>query len=345
LEKITINTDTQKSEILIGESLTSVKRYLPGSKVVIITDDNVFKLYGNRFPEFPIICIAPGEKSKRLEVIGNLAEKLLGFSIDRNAFLLGIGGGVVCDITGFLASIYMRGIKFGFVSTTLLSQVDASTGGKNGINLGTVKNVLGVFRQPEFVICDPSMLLSLPEDEYKSGLGELIKTGMIRDAGLITEIEQNFKSISGRENELLIRLIFRSIENKAEVVREDEKEKGLRMILNFGHTFGHVIETLAGIKHGLAITAGMMIAVDISVENGLLAKSERDRFKSLVLKYDLLREYRISDDKFEKFILMDKKKSDSDINFVMLERIGKSVVKRVPVKKLIESYRRVQNKP
>lgn len=316
-----------------------MKKLLPQKNVAIISDDNVYRIYGDRFPDFPVISVTPGEISKRLEVIGNLAEKLLDLGIDRTGFVLGIGGGVVCDVTGFLGSIYMRGIRFGFVSSSLLSQVDASTGGKNGVNLGSVKNVLGIFRQPEFVICDPSLLLTLPEDEYLSGLGELIKTGLLLDAALVNDIEQNYDGIIKRDNNLLTNLIARSVDNKASVVRADEKEAGLRRILNFGHTFGHVIETLAGLKHGFAVAAGMMIASNISVENNLLTKSELERIHNLLLKYNLLQDYKVSVDKFEKYINLDKKKAGDEIYFVMLKKIGEAEIKKFSVKQLVESYR------
>ncbi len=163
MEKITINTPGFRSEILVGETWEAVSDLLPEKGVVIITDDNVRNLYGRKFPKFPVISVAPGEGSKKFEVIESLAGQLMDAGIDRSGFVLAIGGGVVCDIAGFLASIYMRGIRCGYVSTSLLSQVDASTGGKNGVNLGHIKNILGTIRQPEFVICDPAMLQTLPD--------------------------------------------------------------------------------------------------------------------------------------------------------------------------------------
>jgi 3-dehydroquinate synthase len=154
VEKIIINTTFHTSEIHIGENWTNFSKYIPGKEAVIITDDNLSNLYGKNFPGLPVLSVTPGEKSKKLEVINDLAGKLLNLGIDRSGFIIGIGGGVVCDIAGFLASVYMRGIGFGFVSTSLLSQVDASVGGKNGVNVGSVKNIIGNFRQPDFVICD-----------------------------------------------------------------------------------------------------------------------------------------------------------------------------------------------
>ena len=181
MEKIVLNTPGYRSEVLVGVNWEDTGTLLPGKGIAIITDDNVFHLYGEKFPQFPVFSVTPGENSKKLDVVERLAEKLLETGIDRSGFILAVGGGVVCDIAGFLASIYMRGIKCGYISTTLLSQVDASTGGKNGVNLGDAKNIIGTITQPEFVVCDPVFLLTLPYREYLSGLAELIKTAIIGD--------------------------------------------------------------------------------------------------------------------------------------------------------------------
>jgi 3-dehydroquinate synthase len=344
LEKITIDTTLHKSDILIGEHWTNFRKYLPVANAVIITDNNILKIYGKSFQDFPVLSIIPGEKSKILETINDLAGKLLNLGIDRNGFIIGIGGGVVCDIAGFLASVYMRGIRFGFVSTSLLSQVDASVGGKNGVNVGVVKNILGNFNQPDFVICDPEMLKTLPDEEYLSGLAELIKNGIICDAGLVEVIEQNIEPILKRESLLLKRLITKSIEIKASVVRDDEREKGNRMILNFGHTFGHAIEAKTGQKHGFAVAAGMILAADISVELGYLQPSERERLYFLLDSFHLLKKYNISCEEMEKLISQDKKKTGEAVNFVLLQKTGKAFVQNISVAKLLEYYRLLNNR-
>lgn len=343
MEKITVNTTGHKSEILIGEKWTNFRNYSPGKGVVIITDDNISKLYGKDFSGFPVISLIPGEKSKKLAVIDELAVKLLQLGVDRNGFIVGIGGGVVCDIAGFLGSIYMRGIRFGFVSSSLLSQVDASVGGKNGVNSGTVKNILGCFNQPEFVICDPDMLKTLPDDEYLSGLAELIKNGIVADAGLVSEIERNVTPILDRNIFLLNSLIARSVQLKATVVNEDERESGKRMILNFGHTFGHAIESLTGMKHGFAVAAGMIIALDISMKAGILGPDERNRLAGLLNSFKLVGDYDIPYEKIKEYILQDKKKSGEEVNFVMLGKSGNAIVKRITVTELLEYYKLINS--
>lgn len=343
LEKITINTNGSLSDILIGESWESVGNMIPVSGVAIITDTNVHHIYGSRFPDYPLFSVKPGEISKTLEVIEFLAERLISSGIDRSGFILGIGGGVVCDIAGFLASIYLRGVRCAYVSSTLLSQVDASTGGKNGVNLGSTKNVLGSFKQPEFVICDPAMLHTLPEEEYSSGLAELIKTAVIGDEKLFELIENNQTGIMKREQELLGKLISMAVRFKARVVSEDEKESGLRRILNFGHTYGHAIELYKSQKHGFAVASGMEMAASFSLTRGFITKSDYERVTDLLKSFNLLRRHDIPDDHIGQLIKHDKKRSGSEIYFVFLEGIGKAFVEKIQLDEAIDFY--MQKKP
>jgi len=344
LEKLAIHTPGGRSEILVGENWESVTRLLPEKSVVIITDDNVRRLYGEKFPMVPVFTVSPGEDSKKLEVIEHLAEKLLEAGIDRTGFILAVGGGVVCDLAGFLASIYMRGIRCGYVSSTLLSQVDASTGGKNGVNLGRTKNMLGNIRQPEFVICDPAMLLTLSVQEFLSGLAELIKTAIIGDRVLFDIIEQNYKEIMDRDLNLLSTLVTKSVKFKASVVTEDEHETGLRRILNFGHTYGHAIEMQKSVKHGFAVASGMELATYFSFEKGFLSQDEMDRIINILKRFNLLEDHEISDDQIEQLIVHDKKKTGNDINFVFTEGIGKALVKKVSVSDVLAFYKRFRDK-
>jgi len=339
LERIVINTSGAVSEILVGAEWKSAWQLVPGEDVVIVTDDNVFELYGGEFPGFPVLKISPGEKSKNLQVIEKLSEEILKTGIGRSGFILAVGGGVVCDIAGFLASVFMRGIRCGYISTSLLSQVDASTGGKNGVNLGKIKNVIGSFRQPEFVICDTSMLKTLPDKEYLSGLAELIKTGLIGDSSIIESLENKYHGIISRDNWILTELVARAVRFKGSVVSEDEKESGIRRILNLGHTFGHAIELQESVKHGFAVAAGIKLAILFSQAKGYLSNDVGMRIISLLEKYNLLEDYRIPVSKMEELVAHDKKRSGTDIHFVFLESIGKGIVKRITIKEAIEFYR------
>jgi 3-dehydroquinate synthase len=344
LERIVIDIPGSRSEILVGEKWETVSRMIPEKGVVIITDDNIKRLYGKDFPAAPVLSVTPGEGSKRLEVIGDLAKGLLNMGIDRSGFILAIGGGVVCDLAGFLASVYLRGIGCGYVSSSLLSQVDASTGGKNGVNLGGTKNIIGVIRQPEFVICDTSMLQTLTDHEYLSGLSELIKTAVIGDRELFEMIDANYSGVMARDSDLLAMMVAKSVRFKAAVVSEDERETGLRRILNFGHTYGHAIEMHSSVKHGFAVASGMELATYFSFEKGFITSQEKDKIINMLMRFGLLEQYDISDDQIKQLILYDKKKSGSDIHFVFTEGIGSAVVKKISVSEIIDFFKSFRDK-
>lgn len=338
VEKIIINIPGSVSEIRVGEKWQNVSGLLPEKGVVIITDENVSRLYGKDFPSFPVLTVPAGEESKTIQTISDLGSGLLISGIDRSGFILAIGGGVVCDLAGFLAAIYMRGIRCGYVSTTLLAQVDASTGGKNGVNLGGVKNIIGTIRQPDFVICDPEMLCTLPDDEFMSGLAELIKTAIIGDKGLFELLEQHKEAILERDTELLEILISRAVRFKATVVSEDETEKGLRRILNFGHTFGHAIEMERKLKHGFAVAAGMELAAYYSFENGICNREDMQRIINMIRQFGLSDDILIPVDSMQKLIVHDKKRSGDDINFVFTCGPGNAVVRKIPAADIIDFY-------
>jgi 3-dehydroquinate synthase len=344
LEKITINTPQTKSEIFVGAGWESVGELLPDQGVVIVTDDNIRRIYGDRFPDVPVLSVSPGEESKQLTVIEDLSEKLLHAGVDRNGFILAIGGGVVSDLAGFLASVYLRGIRCGYISSSLLSQVDASTGGKNGVNLGGTKNILGIIRQPEFVICDTAMLSTLSEEEYLSGLAEMIKTAVIGDETLFSMLESNFSGIMNRDRDLLTELVCRSVRFKAAVVTEDEREAGLRRILNFGHTFGHAIEMKTGFRHGFAVASGMELATQFSRERGLISPGDQERILSMLTRFGLLQSYDIDAGEIGQMVMHDKKKSGSSIHFVFTDGIGKASYEKIPVTEVIGFYKRFRDK-
>ena len=344
MEKILIDTSGTRSEILIGVDWESFKDLIPSGGIVILTDENIMRLYGNNFPDVPVLIVKPGEDSKQIAVVEKLAGRMLEEGIDRSGFVVAVGGGVVCDIGGFLASIYMRGIRCGYVSTSLLSQVDASTGGKNGVDLGGTKNILGTIWQPEFVICDQTMLMTLSEEEYFSGLSELIKTAIIGDIELFDLIEGNYDLIMKRDVSLLTELVTRSVRFKASVVSRDERETGIRRVLNFGHTYGHAIEMKTSFRHGFAVASGMELAAGFSLLRGFINTSEKDRIMALLRNYNLLSDYDIDAASIEHLILQDKKKAGKDINFVFASGIGNAVVERIPVSELVDFYIRYREK-
>lgn len=224
MQEYIIKLEIGYSRILVGESLSNVNKYLPHENVVIITDENVHRLYKDKFPDYPVITIGTGEKIKTLDSVAEITDELIRLGVDRGSFILGIGGGVVCDITGFVASIYMRGVDFGYVSSTLLSQVDASIGGKTGVNFGGYKNMLGLFRQPEFVLCDTNMFETLNEKDYRSGFAEVVKYGVIKDPELFKYLSDHTDEIEKREPGFLAKIVGDSVKIKAEVVRKEDRK-------------------------------------------------------------------------------------------------------------------------
>ena len=335
MQIVSLNTKDKISKILIGEKFDNIREYIDTDRTIVITDENIFKLYEKQFDGLKTIVIDTGEKIKTLQTIEYVIEKLIEFQADRKSFILGVGGGIVTDVTGFVASIYLRGIEFGFVSTTLLSQVDASVGGKNGVNFKGLKNMIGVFNQPEFVICDISMLKTLPEREVRSGFAEMIKHGVISDPSILEQLDKEYEKIKSFDQEILEKLIYNSICVKSKIVSADEKETGLRMILNFGHTIGHAIELTESLTHGEAISIGMIIALGISVEKGYINKNVFIQIEKLLKKYGLPTDLPKGIDKVIEAVRHDKKKEKDSVNFILIKELGKAVIEKINLDKLV----------
>jgi 3-dehydroquinate synthase len=333
-----IKGSAKVSKLLIGESHKNAEKYLPISSVVIIADSNVYDLYHGFFPGVKTIKIETNERMKGLDTVNYIINELVEIEADRGLFLLGIGGGILCDITGFVASIYMRGVPFGFISTTLLSQVDASVGGKNGVNFKGYKNIIGVFNQPDFVICDPEMLKTLPPEELLNGCAEIIKHGLIADKGLFEYLEKNYQGIFKLESDVIERVVYESVVIKSNVVNRDEKEKGERRILNFGHTLGHAVEKVTGISHGRAISIGMAAAAGLSENRGLLSHDDKERIISLLKNMGLPFDLKGDKEKILDAMKRDKKREGESIHFVLLEGIGKAVIEGITIRELEEYF-------
>jgi 3-dehydroquinate synthase len=270
--------------------------------------------------------------------VESIYEKLLELELDRSGFIVGIGGGVVCDITGFAASTYMRGLPFGFVSSTLLAQVDAGVGGKNGVNFHGYKNIIGVFNQPSFVICDLEMLNTLSRKDILCGFAEVVKHAAIGDKALFRFLEENVARALNLDRQVMERLVYDSIIVKSAVVEKDEKEKGERRKLNFGHTLGHALEKTIGIPHGEAVSIGMVAAANLSVRKKLLSREDAHRLKRLLKKINLPTEITANADRKKLLAAMakDKKRQGQGIHFVLLKGIGEAVVEEIPLSQLME---------
>jgi 3-dehydroquinate synthase len=300
----------------------------------VITDANVRRLYGDRFPEAPVLSIGSGEAAKTLETAADLYETLLGLEADRATFILGVGGGIVCDVAGFVASTFMRGLRFGFAATTLLAQVDASVGGKNGVNLQGYKNLIGTFSQPEFVLCDLQLLQTLPEAEVVNGMAEVVKHALIADAGLFAFLEDHAGPALGLEPAVVERLVCDSVVIKSGVVGRDEREAGERRKLNLGHTFGHALEKVTGMTHGEAVSVGLVLAAAVSARRGRLAAAAVDRVVRLLRSLRLPCSARADAGKVVDALLRDKKREADAVHFVLLEDIGRAVVEPIPIAEL-----------
>ena len=334
MKTIRIHGSTGDSTILVGEVLESLGKYAPLEKTVVITDTNVRRHYQKDFPPCEVIEIKSSEKIKSLETVKEIYQRLTEIEADRSSFIVAIGGGVVCDIAGFVASTYMRGVRFGFVSTTLLSQVDASVGGKNGVNLGGYKNMVGVFNQPEFVICDLNLLKTLPEKDLLSGFAEIVKHAVIEDPELFSYLEENYERGLSLDTKVINRLVYDSIVIKSSIVNRDEKETGERRKLNFGHTFGHAIEKTIGVSHGEAVSAGMVIALKLSMRRGYLSMEETEKIEGLLQKMKLPIRLPFDSGGVLDALRKDKKRNGNIINFVLLRAIGHAVVEKMSIQEL-----------
>ncbi|CAB1056732.1 3-dehydroquinate synthase (EC [Olavius sp. associated proteobacterium Delta 1] len=334
MKVVNIKSQAHESVIMIGENLDNLGKYIPVERPIIITDTNVRQCWGKYFPPGDVITIGTGEKIKTFDTVRYIYEQLLKLEADRSSFIIGIGGGIVCDIAGFVASTYMRGVRFGFVSSTLLSQVDASVGGKNGFNFGGYKNIVGVFNQPEFVICDLNLLKTVPQKEILSGLAEIIKHGAIADKSLFIFLEENRDQALALDLAVIEKLVYDSVVIKSEIVNQDEKEKGQRRKLNFGHTFGHAIEKTTKVRHGEAVSAGMVLASELAVKKAALAEKDSNRIADLLGKYGLPVRLEYDCHAVLETLKMDKKREGDRIYFVLLSEIGNAYVEEIAIKEL-----------
>ena len=337
MQHLYLKTGSGESNIYLGEKLENLEKFIPdGKKVVVVTDEHIIKYYSSQLQKYPLIQMGLGEKNKTLQTLEYLFEEFVHYEVDRSSFIVGIGGGIVCDVTGFAASTFMRGIPFGFVSTTLLSQVDASIGGKNGVNLQGYKNMIGVFSQPVFVICDPGMLKTLDQKEYISGFAEIIKAAAIRNNKLFDYLKQNVTKALGHDGSVLEHMIFESLRIKAQIVQNDEKEAGERRILNFGHTFAHSIEKNMGILHGEAVSIGMVLAAKTSVSMGLLSQNQANELEQILVAYQLPVTLNLDKAKVFDALLKDKKRERESINLILLKEIGNAVIQKVHISRVEE---------
>ncbi|PIE72241.1 MAG: 3-dehydroquinate synthase [Deltaproteobacteria bacterium] len=343
VSELTVGLGNRTYPIFLKTScLEEVGRYLRqerlGNKYAVITDSNVADLYGDRLLQHLKECglsaenfvFAAGEKSKNLTVLSRLASALANAGFDRKDAIIALGGGVPGDMAGFLASMYMRGIAFVQVPTTLLAQVDSSVGGKTGVDIPEGKNLLGAFYQPQAVFIDPLVLETLPRQELLGGLAEVIKYAIIRDKDFFQFLANNSARILAQEKELLLQTIATCCQIKAEVVVEDEREGGMRRILNYGHTIGHAVEAASGfsIIHGLAVAIGMAAAARIALHKGLLSSAEMAAILQILRLYDLPDSVPedLDRQKIKQYLLRDKKVVSGKVHYILPTSIGSTLI-------------------
>lgn len=332
MQTVKVNLGAKSYNIFIGENIFGeLKKFIAESdfteKILVVTDTNVFKTCANEFiNNFEIAVIPAGETSKNLNEAEKLYTKAIEIGMDRKSLIIALGGGVVGDLAGFVAATFMRGINFIQVPTTLLAQVDSSVGGKTAVNHALGKNLIGAFYQPRAVFTDLKSLKILPEREIKSGLGEIIKYGVISDENFFAYLENNVEKILARDIEVMRKIICRSCEIKAEVVGADEKESGLRRILNFGHTIAHVIEEETLYKkyrHGEAVAVGMLGAAIISNKLGKISAADVMRLKNLLERLNIPTTCANLDiDEMYNAMFRDKKTVGGKINWVLMKKFG-----------------------
>jgi 3-dehydroquinate synthase len=315
----------------IGERLSA----LAGShKAFIITSPEIHRLHGASLlsglpADTPVLHIPAGEQHKRLATLESLADQLTHLGADRDSVLLALGGGVIGDITGFLAAIYMRGIRYIGIPTTALAQIDSSLGGKTGVNLATGKNLIGAFHHPLAVFADIDTLSTLPPDELRAGLQEAIKAGIIRDRALFDFMDEHSAAILAGDTAALTHVIASAVRVKAAVVAADERESGERMLLNLGHTLGHAIESATSytqLLHGEAVAWGMLAAAAIAKRRGLMSVTEHDQVERVIMTYGPLKRFQADAAQLVALTAKDKKNRSGTRSFILPRGIGDAVV-------------------
>jgi len=327
--------------IYIGQNLLSdsqwLRPFVKGSQVCVVTNETIAPLYLDRVLalldglQVSTVVLPDGEVHKTLDVLSTIYDRLLEDRHNRTTTLIALGGGVVGDMTGYAAASYQRGVDFIQIPTTLLSQVDSSVGGKTGVNHPLGKNMIGAFHQPNVVVIDTEVLKTLPSRELSAGIAEVIKYGLIADVEFYQWLERNVEQLMACDTCALEEAIERSCQNKADVVAQDEREGGVRAILNLGHTFGHAIETAQGYGnwlHGEAVATGMLMALDLSAREGAITVQEVERLRTLLkrAKLPVVSPENMTEQQFMDLMAVDKKVLDGQLRLVLLDQVGAAAV-------------------
>lgn len=332
MSKLRYKFSNSSTDYYLDNGISYLKKITDPRSTILFTDENVHAAHTKRFKGWNTIIIKPGEEYKVQSTVDALVEQLIEMEAGRDTVLVGVGGGMITDLCGYVASVYMRGLRFGFLPTSILALVDASIGGKNGIDVGVYKNMVGVIRQPSFILHDMVFLDSLPQMQWENGFAEIIKHACIKDAAMFAELEKNsLKKYQGSQQSIRA-LIRRNALLKTKLVQKDEFEKGERRLLNFGHTLGHALENQYELLHGQAIAIGMTYACHISEK--ITGFKETERVVGLLDKYGLPTYASFDKQKVFGVMKMDKKRQRKEMNYVLLQKTGKAVVRSIPLTRL-----------
>ncbi|MBQ7963749.1 MAG: 3-dehydroquinate synthase [Alistipes sp.] len=321
-----------RSRVVVGSVGEWLPRLLPQKRVIVVSDTNIDRHYHSLIEPYDHVLIGLGETSKTLRTLDVIYRRFIELGVDRSCFVLAVGGGIVTDVAGFAASTFMRGVEFGFISTSLLGQVDASVGGKNGVNVDGYKNMVGTFTQPRFVVCDVNLLRTLSAREFRTGLAEIIKAGVIGDATLFEMLEQADFSTLQRDSDTLREMVYRAIKVKADIVERDERESGDRRLLNLGHTLAHAIEKSSSkFNHGEAVAVGLAMIADVAAKQGLLAVEDKERILNLLQRAGFALEPPVEVRTLLKAVKRDKKAEGDSIHVVFPLGVGNCCVEKMPL--------------
>ena len=340
MQTLNVDLGERSYPIYIGGGILTnpelLLKHIKGKQVMVVTNETIAPLYLEQIKSslqslhYSEVILPDGEQYKTLDVLSKIYDQLMIDRHNRTTTLIALGGGVIGDMTGYAAASYQRGVDFIQIPTTLLSQVDSSVGGKTGVNHPLGKNMIGAFHQPNCVIADTDTLVTLPDRELSAGIAEVVKYGLICDEGFYQWLKENIPNLLSRDKEALIEAIYRSCVNKAKVVASDEKEAGIRAILNLGHTFGHAIETAQGYGnwlHGEAVASGMYLALILSAKKGWIKEDDTSELAALLTEANLpVAPPAMTQQQFIDIMAVDKKVLDGKLRLVLLEKIGKAVV-------------------
>ena len=332
MKELTLHGAKGPCRITIGDSIRNLPSYMSGGRRVLITDTKVTPLLPEDLRAWELIEIPGGEHCKSLSYVEYLYGKFLQMELDRTAEVAILGGGTVGDVSAYASATFLRGLRYGLVPSTLLAQVDASIGGKNGVNYGGYKNLVGTINQPAFVLCDPHILKTLPPHEIRNGFSEVVKHALIGDAALFSLLEEQAANALALEPDLIETVLLKSLSVKARVVEADETEKGQRAVLNFGHTLAHALESVLKLSHGEAVSIGMVFDVRLSISRKLLDKAAEARVIRLLQAFGLPTECEAKGDILLDAIRRDKKRRDEKLRLGLLTSIGQVELFDLPLK-------------